>query len=1247
MIPGGLTMTLMKRLVDIIVPGVQLPYSQEVLADNPVGYWRFNESSGSIVTDSSGNGRDGTLVGATLGAASLIDSDPANKAIALDGDGDYITIPHNAAFDTPSRAYEIWFTAPDTIPGDSKGIIGKAPNTGWSRSIFVIIKDATGELLVNFTNGTDTLDSIKTPVSICDGQTHHVVANVIYSASGDTVELWLDGVLVDSLTITYNIDTDSANLEFGRYSSSSLANRYYEGILDEAAIYGHSLSQARIEAHYAAAFPLFYATSEGFPLSGLLAYWSFDEGYGTTVNDLSGNGHNGALTSASSWTSDGFVDGAIVGGGDNYLDLGVGSNILNIPPTDSSYAFYYYHVDDAASGSTVIDLGYRSSGADIDNVGFNISVGHSSGAVAMRVQQGSADAPPGGQSRGRWLANVNCAPGWNLIAVNRSPSKAGIYVVNTAGTQYDSLSGSFGNFDKWASRKNLIGASTSSFSDDITGYWATGRKIDGLGVWDRTLSSAEVSALWSEGAGVRYGVNTDPYFDNVSALLHMDGTDASTTFVDETGKTWTASDGAQIDTAQSQFGGASGLFSGSSDRVYHNTPAEFLFGSGDFTVEAFVRVPSITSAQAHRIIVGVFTATGDERSWFFSLDANGKVSFAYSTTGANTIGTGPSAGAITANTWHHVAASRIGNDLFLTVGGDVGIAKDVTGITFNDASTSPRVGDVITSGGFGIYTFDGHIDNLRITKGVGRYTANFTPPIAAFPNVGPEYVVVSLFETASGGAYYDPSVASSVWQDSAGTVPALSGDPVGRIDDLSGFGNHMVQTDNAYRPTLISDATGTYLKSTTVEAMEVPSSTGSFKFMHDGTGGTYLMGAYSVDGGGSDLSGMLGNNNGSATQTGFYAIKWSDERFYSYVTATAGIVARTNTAPIGSWPVGEKVVIGSTLESSATDLRIYKNNEQTFTATNERAFNAGNAATNLGLFKYGSNPQGSNTSENRIYGLFLIDRVLDTSEQTVVNDYLSFLMQDRFTPAELFNDGEVGAWYEPSDLSTVWTDAGKTTNAGDTDTVYWLDDKSGNGLHLGITNAAYRPQLNLSSGKWQLDFDGSNDRMSFGSNDIFRNIDYGLIVLGVADNSSADANTRRLLNLEDSAGNTFGTFFNTSSGVASYNGRRVIGDSGQTENIESGGFVSGAIYIAHLRFADGEIDIYRNGVLISDAVTFASAGTTADTAALSFTLGARRSLDAYSQYFNGALGPTLIVGRNTEFTSQEISDCSTYFEDLV
>jgi hypothetical protein len=69
----------------------------------------------------------------------------------------------------------------------------------------------------------------------------------------------------------------------------------------------------------------------------------------------------------------------------------------------------------------------------------------------------------------------------------------------------------------------------------------------------------------------------------------------------------------------------------------------------------------------------------------------------------------------------------------------------------------------------------------------------------------------SLFAAGEQGVWYDPSDLSSMFQDSAGTTPVTAaGQPVGKINDKSGRGNHATQATAASRPTLQQDASGFY-----------------------------------------------------------------------------------------------------------------------------------------------------------------------------------------------------------------------------------------------------------------------------------------------------------------------------------------------------------------------------------------------------------------------------------------------------
>ena len=103
-------------------------------------------------------------------------------------------------------------------------------------------------------------------------------------------------------------------------------------------------------------------------------------------------------------------------------------------------------------------------------------------------------------------------------------------------------------------------------------------------------------------------------------LLHCDGTDASTTFTDSSSpaKTVTAVGDAQLDTAQFKFGTASGLFDGTGDELTVTDHADFDFGTGDFTIEFFVRFNSVTGVQ------GFCYEDAAETSWieFYLNDAD-------------------------------------------------------------------------------------------------------------------------------------------------------------------------------------------------------------------------------------------------------------------------------------------------------------------------------------------------------------------------------------------------------------------------------------------------------------------------------------------------------------------------------------------------------------------------------------------------------------------------------------------------
>ena len=102
--------------------------------------------------------------------------------------------------------------------------------------------------------------------------------------------------------------------------------------------------------------------------------------------------------------------------------------------------------------------------------------------------------------------------------------------------------------------------------------------------------------------------------------------------------------------------------------------------------------------------------------------------FATNTTSGNVL-VGPGATTVTHNTWHHVAFVRDGTTLRLFLDG-------VSQGTASFTGAIDTISETLSIGfdNAGSRYFNGNIDEVRITKGVARYTANFTPPNVAFPN---------------------------------------------------------------------------------------------------------------------------------------------------------------------------------------------------------------------------------------------------------------------------------------------------------------------------------------------------------------------------------------------------------------------------------------------------------------------------------------------------------------------------------
>ena len=310
----------------------------------------------------------------------------------------------------------------------------------------------------------------------------------------------------------------------------------------------------------------------------------------------------------------------------------------------------------------------------------------------------------------------------------------------------------------------------------------------------RKVPTAEsASGLWvpnEQSLAQRAGIwpltpSTDPDFTSVSLLLHMDGSNGSTTFTDSSsdGIAVTANGNAQISTAQSKFGGASGLFDGSGDYLSTAALASLAPGTGAFTIECWVRWTDRSGAQALFNYVGVWSLNKAAANLIQTENIMTSASALISTT------------TFVDNQWYHIAVSRGTGAARLYVDGVE--ESSVSGTNADISTTNVWVGRTL----FGNLYLNGYIDDLRLTIGVDRYTANFTPPTAPFPNASPgasdpNFANVSLLLHADG-------------TDGSTSFPDNS--PVAHT--LTANGNAQVSTTSPKFGTgaLLLDGTGDYL----------------------------------------------------------------------------------------------------------------------------------------------------------------------------------------------------------------------------------------------------------------------------------------------------------------------------------------------------------------------------------------------------------------------------------------------------
>jgi hypothetical protein len=221
-------------------------YGDEVLADGPLGYWRLGETSGTTAADQTAANNPGTYTGGvTLAITGALTSDP-DTAARFDGSNDLVRIPDpaNGHLDVGSSDFtvELWLNT--TLNGE-RLLIGKRSSGPYWQLTVTDDPGQAGRVRTLISTGSVTRTTYNT-TRVDDGQWHHLV--VLFDRDL-AISYYLDGNPDGTTTTTTpgNL-ANSANLQLGKVSGYP----YYNGDLDEIALYPTLLTPTRIQAHHAA-----------------------------------------------------------------------------------------------------------------------------------------------------------------------------------------------------------------------------------------------------------------------------------------------------------------------------------------------------------------------------------------------------------------------------------------------------------------------------------------------------------------------------------------------------------------------------------------------------------------------------------------------------------------------------------------------------------------------------------------------------------------------------------------------------------------------------------------------------------------------------------------------------------------------------------------------------------------------------------------------------------------------------------
>ena len=615
----------------------------------------------------------------------------------FDGTGDYLTLASNAAFDFGAGDFtiEAWVNIGSAT--GLKSICAKIRDFG----PFII--GVNGTTFVYYVSSTGTTWNIASNVS-GGSVSVGVWAHVALVRSGSTFTPYVNGVAGTTTTSAATLVANAENLVVG----ANFTN--VPSYVDNFNGYISNLRLVKGTAVYTANFTPPTTPLTAITNTSLLCLQDNQFKDNSTNNfTITVNGDTRiskfapfnppASYSTASYGGSGYFDGT----GD-YLTAAQNSAFNLSTGAFTVEAWVYLSAYTSGGSTAILSLGNGASGsAPVTYTGWGLLVNTSGNAVWYRYD---------GTETSYFSSNTIPLNQWtHVVAVRNGSSNFSIYINGSRGYNNTSATVSYNNVDTNPLNIGAWSSGVTLATRYITGYISNARVVAGTAVYDPTQTTLTVPT-----APVTAITNTSFLLNFTNAGIY----DAATINDGQT------VGNAQVSTTQAKFGTTSMAFDGTGDEVSIVAKPELRFGTAPFTVEMWVYCTNAASG-ATQDLVGNLTNVAGDTNWHFSISSTAVLQAGtYNNVLANS-----GAATLSSTTWTHVAFTFDGTTYRVFINGTVGTTTSTTVRNLSDSTSAIKVGNT----NFGGRLFNGYIDELRITNGVARYTANFTPPTAAFPTL--------------------------------------------------------------------------------------------------------------------------------------------------------------------------------------------------------------------------------------------------------------------------------------------------------------------------------------------------------------------------------------------------------------------------------------------------------------------------------------------------------------------------------